>query len=338
LIATVQSAASTGGGVSGNNSTSTSSLSLQSWGILPDASSQNQYHQHHQNFDLTPRPLPNNSKVTTPITRNSDINGRKPAIGAEKKRNLEKLRRADINDKFSALIQVVKRIETEENGMERKRREEQQQQKLKEQQEREQKNDDDDDNNNNNGKKKEDGGIEGEGKEGELRVAVGTKEEHHHQRNGNDNSKNKKKRKVDMTTLPAESTAVIIATKEFKHRFPYFISPNNRADLIARTVSHLEWYSKIQNKQRTEMTNLREQLDKLKREEEESAQKLKDFEGDGNNKYANTMMSLAAYFYPTTTTLATATATATATGVDDSCTTDVQQKDQQLQQQQSPVS
>merc|ERR1712028_150940 len=46
-------------------------------------------------------------------------------LRSEKKRNQEKVRRSNLNEKYTALIQIVKRIEAEEDQMERTRRRQQ---------------------------------------------------------------------------------------------------------------------------------------------------------------------------------------------------------------------
>ena len=80
--------------------------------------------------------------------------------------------------------------------------------------------------------------------------------------------------------LSAEATAAIImaARKEFKKKFPCFISPSNRADLIARTVSHLGRFGDIHLQQRDTIRVLQKKLDAINAAKEESLASLQHIE------------------------------------------------------------
>ena len=192
----------------------------------------------------------------------------KQAQRSEKKREQEKQRRSDLNEKFATLIHVVRRIENEEEDVERKRT-------LHEEAMRKRK-------------------VEQEGKElkeqqVQAKISNGVKEEGNQEAEKSENGSGdndstissaenaRKKQKVENKVIDSwSSTAEMISTerRDFKRRFPCFISPSNRSDLVARAVSHLLKYTKIRNKLNGDLDAMMEKVKEVRRGNTESKKKL----------------------------------------------------------------
>lgn len=249
-------------------------------------------------------------------------------LRSEKKRNQEKVRRSNLNEKYTALIQIVKRIEAEEDQMERtrrrqqdvakatKRNEEEAQKRQQEKEEQEQEQNQKDVEGTTSGTIEDGGDVDGsenkqqvkekEGQEQDASVTIDIREELGLQNLTKENEDEKQKmmkkeeekkmmttanmnsktsttggsKKKDIAMLSAEATAAIImaARKEFKKKFPCFISPSNRADLIARTVSHLGRFGDIHLQQRDTIRVLQKKLDAINAAKEESLASLQHIE------------------------------------------------------------
>jgi len=249
-------------------------------------------------------------------------------LRSEKKRNQEKVRRSNLNEKYTALIQIVKRIEAEEDQMERtrrrqqdvakltKRNEEEAQKRQQEKEEQEQEQNQKDVEGTTSGTIEDGGDVDGsenkqqlkekEGQEQDASVTIDIREELGLQNLTKENEDEKQKmtkkeeekkmmttanmnsktsttggsKKKDIAMLSAEASATIImaARKEFKKKFPCFISPSNRADLIARTVSHLGRFGDIHLQQRDTIRALQKKLDAINAAKEESLASIQHIE------------------------------------------------------------
>ena len=99
-----------------------------------------------------------------------------------------------------------------------------------------------------------------------------------------------KQRRFDVNKQFTELTATVrqIEMETEEYRVPTMYSPNNRADLIARTVALLQALHTMNQKKQKEMLELQEELQRAKLAGEEAAQKLKESmmapQNVGNNK------------------------------------------------------
>lgn len=170
-----------------------------------------------------------------------------------KKREQEKQRRFDLNDKFGKLIEIVKRIESEDEEIEQKRI-------LEEEGIRKRKSDE-----------------EKEEKEETVETNAGLNN------SSGDTSppeKPKKKSKVDKPVSTSSICEMISAERrDFKRRFPCFISPSNRSDVIARSVSHLLKYIKLRKCLGQDLASLSKRVEEKRRENTQLELKLEGIEG-----------------------------------------------------------
>ena len=207
-------------------------------------------------------------EITNPGSSNWNPSKANPkqAQRSEKKREQEKQRRCDLNEKFAALIHVVKRIENEEEDVERKRHEEAMRKRKAEQEAKELEE------------------QQGQAKNSNRANGEGNEEDEGSENGSGDNDaatssteNARKKQKVDNKDIDSlSSTAEMISTerRDFKRRFPCFISPSNRSNLVARAVSHLLKYSKIRKKLNDDLDAMRKKVDKVRRGSTESEEKL----------------------------------------------------------------
>jgi DNA-binding protein H-NS len=99
-----------------------------------------------------------------------------------------------------------------------------------------------------------------------------------------------KQRRFDVNKQFSELTAAVrqIEMETEEYRVPTMYSPNNRADLIARTVALLQALHSMNQKKQKEINELQEELQRAKLAGEEAAQKLKESmmapQNVGNNK------------------------------------------------------
>jgi hypothetical protein len=99
-----------------------------------------------------------------------------------------------------------------------------------------------------------------------------------------------KQRRFDVNKQFTELTATVrqIEMETEEYRVPTMYSPNNRADLIARTVALLQALHSMNQKKQKELSELQEELQRAKLAGEEAAQKLKESmmapQNVGNNK------------------------------------------------------
>ena len=195
----------------------------------------------------------------------------KQAMRSEKKREQEKQRRSDLNEKFAALIHVVKRIETEDDEVERKRA--QAEEAIR--------------------KRRAEQEAKEEDEETKIEKIKAGKEDRNEENVQSDNgsiegsnavaetSRKKQEAEIESTSVSAIAELISAERRSFKRRFPCFISPSNRSDLIARAVSHLMKYSKIRNRLNEDLDVIGKKLEEVTRRNEESEQKLNQMEGVG---------------------------------------------------------
>jgi len=244
------------------------------WGVPPPVISSR--HQHLLERELKPcndygasrkrtsTAVSGDTANTGNSNRNNSKTDSKQTVRSEKKRDQEKQRRSDLNEKFAALIQVVKRIETEDDEVEQKGAEvDEVKRKRKLEQEA------------------EEWEVQAQSKNTKSEEREGTEEDAGLYNGSGDGStssteNSRKKLKVDIASISVSSTAMMISAgrRDFKRRFPCFISPSNRSDLIARAVSHLIEYSKIRNKLNVDIDALRNRVEDVRRGNAESEQKL----------------------------------------------------------------
>ena len=256
------------------------------WGVPPPGAQLSQQHRNLSEKELTPSRFENTSSnngvnpsqtdsKTAVSGRNTELQKNKDpkrALRSERKREQEKQRRFDLNEKFTALIEVVKRIETEDDEIERKKQQDQEE-KLKTTSTTEKTIADSQANKNKKRGRNQRNVKDAEGPNNNI-------EEDFHQQP----ETSKKKQKVDMLSSSEISTAVVISAArcDFRRRFPCFISSSNRSDLIARAISHLVRFGFMRNKLCDDIDAMREELRDVKRANNESEYKLQQM-GGGNN-------------------------------------------------------
>lgn len=96
-----------------------------------------------------------------------------------------------------------------------------------------------------------------------------------------------KKSNPDAGSTPSTIAMESAARRDFLRRFPCSITPSNRADLIARAVSHLLRYNMVHNKQDDDIRALKRKIEKAERKKKESEQKILQIE---ERKTAEAMM------------------------------------------------
>eukprot|EP00536_Pseudo-nitzschia_multiseries_P013028 jgi/Psemu1/33883/gm1.33883_g len=196
----------------------------------------------------------NADKSTESIEGHTDCdpnNNAKRSIRSERKRELEKQRRLDLNERYNTLITVLSRIEKED-----------------EQRDMQPSNQD------------------------EERAQSGSSEsDPSEQGNGTEKSPSTTQSETGPQENSARTAAAMTSAARLEHKrlFPTHISSSNRADLIARTVSHLALYGRIRKQQESTIRSLKDKLKEMERNRAENERKLKDIEGYGGGAAAATM-------------------------------------------------
>lgn len=103
-----------------------------------------------------------------------------------------------------------------------------------------------------------------------------------------------KQRRCDVNRQFSELTAVLrrIEAEAEELRAPTLYSPNNRADLIARTASLLNQLHESNKRRKQEITQLQEELQQTKKAGEETAAKLKESMMTPQNMGGNKMLMM----------------------------------------------
>jgi len=240
------------------------------WGVPPPGAASRQL--HHLERKLTSRhdsSTTNRKRVIAAVSGNiARPNSSKQSKRSEKKREQEKQRRSDLNEKFASLIRVVKRIENEDEEIDRKRTKMEDDRRRKKIEQKVEKNEDE--------SKHESAKTESKAER------VGFAGSNDGPADGStffiENSR--KIMKIDETPKSVSAAIEMISAerRDFKRRFPCFISPSNRSDLISRAVSHLVKYSKVRNILNNNLESLREQVEGIKWKNLESKRKLRQLE------------------------------------------------------------